>query len=117
MYPATQDVIQTCATFCLLDFLHIYTLTVKGSALGFYQMLERLADNTGLSAVSSRYTTLKRKLVQWRHLMMLKRAGRGHDLDPNRVANTKPAELTVKCPSCPRPGVNLDDGWQDEPVE
>lgn len=47
---------------------------------------------------------------QWRHLMMLKRAGRGND--PERtVEQTEPGELAVVCPACPHPDINLPEGW------
>lgn len=49
-------------------------------------------------------------LREWRHLMMLKRAGRGHD--PTGAAGTAEGELAVECPACPKPGVNLPDGWE-----
>jgi hypothetical protein len=49
---------------------------------------------------------------QWRHLKMLKRAGRGNDaLRP--VEETLKGELGIPCPACPRPDVNLPDNWQD----
>jgi hypothetical protein len=48
---------------------------------------------------------------EWRHLIMLKRGGRGND--GNRlVAETRPGELAVVCPACPQPGINLPDGWE-----
>lgn len=51
---------------------------------------------------------------QWRHLKMLKRAGRGHD--PAGAAATADGELAVRCPACPRPGVNLPSGWESVPT-
>ena len=44
---------------------------------------------------------------------MAKRAGRGHD--PRGIDGTKPGELAVECPACPRPGVNLPKDWADAP--
>jgi hypothetical protein len=52
---------------------------------------------------------------QYRHLLMLKRAGRGHD--PSGVWGTAPGELAVQCPVCPNPAVNLPEGWEDAPPE
>ncbi|KAJ6515178.1 hypothetical protein C8R47DRAFT_1173066 [Mycena vitilis] len=52
-----------------------------------------------------------RTMRQWRHLVMLKRAGRGNDGD-RLVAETRAGELAVVCPACPQPGVNLPDGWE-----
>ena len=40
---------------------------------------------------------------------MMKRSGRAHD--PQGVEGTAPGELTISCPTCPRPGVNLPEGW------
>ncbi|KAF7288168.1 CxC2 domain-containing protein [Mycena chlorophos] len=36
--------------------------------------------------------------------------GRGHE--PGGVNATSSGELTVRCPACPRPGINLPDNWQ-----
>ena len=47
---------------------------------------------------------------EWRHLKMLKRAGRGHA--PGGPKETKPGELCVVCPACPDPDVNLPDNWE-----
>lgn len=44
---------------------------------------------------------------------MLKRGGRGHD--PRGAEGTKSGELVVECPACPRPGINLPEGWQNVP--
>ena len=61
----------------------------------------------------SRYRPTMRCLVQWRHLKALKRGGRGHDT--TGAAGTSEGELAILCPSCPRPGVNLPDGWANVP--
>jgi hypothetical protein len=50
---------------------------------------------------------------QWRHLKMLKRAGRGHDL--GGVAATAEGECAVLCPACPHPGINLPNQWENVP--
>lgn len=50
---------------------------------------------------------------QWRHLKMLKRGGRGHD--PAGIVATKPGQLVVQCPACPRPLVNLSPGYENVP--
>jgi hypothetical protein len=52
---------------------------------------------------------------EWRHLKMLKRAGRGHDLEG--VYATKEGECAVLCPACPQPSKNLPPGWKDVPKD
>jgi len=51
----------------------------------------------------------------WRHLKMLKQAGRGQD--PLGAEGTKEGELAVECPACPHPGRNLPEGWENAPPE
>jgi hypothetical protein len=52
---------------------------------------------------------------EWRHLKMLKRAGRGHAA--SGVDGTAPGECAVLCPACPQPGKNLPPDWKDAPKE
>lgn len=56
-----------------------------------------------------------RMIRQWRHLKMLKRAGRGHD--DQGVAGTAPGSCAVLCPACPHPGKNLPRNWAQAPPE
>jgi hypothetical protein len=113
-YPATDERVQTAATFGVLDKFHILTLQAKTTAYDYYSVLERLTDNTGLKP-PNRYQSFLRMIRQWRHLLMLKRAGRGHD--PSGVWGTGPGELAVECPVCPNPAVNLPEGWENAPPE
>ena len=50
----------------------------------------------------------------WRSLLMLKRKARGHDTAG--ISGTKPGELAIQCPACPRPGVNLPESFRSRPV-
>ena len=110
LYPATQDQPRTCATFSLLRQLHMLGLTSKCSTYDFYRALEKLTNNTGFNIPKSKYRPLLRMALQWRHLKMLKRAGRGHD--ELGVKGTREGELALVCLSCPHPGVNIPDEWE-----
>lgn len=50
---------------------------------------------------------------EWRYLKAMKRAGRAYAEEG--VEGTQPGELTVPCPTCPRPGINLPDDWDSNP--
>lgn len=117
LYPATQRNAKTCGSFALLQLLHLLALTSKSSTYDFYRALEKATNNTGIHTLksASRYRPLLRMILQWRHLKMLKRGGRGHD--PTGASGTKDGELAVACPSCPHPGINLPDGWESAPEE
>ncbi|KAF9506633.1 hypothetical protein BS47DRAFT_1305009, partial [Hydnum rufescens UP504] len=96
---------QTCVTFVVLNHFHLQTLHSKVSATHFIAAIERETDNTGmLSMKMSR---------EWRHLMMLKRAGRGHD--DSGVKGTQQGTLAVLCPACLHPGINLPSNWESVP--
>ncbi|KAE9401895.1 hypothetical protein BT96DRAFT_991729 [Gymnopus androsaceus JB14] len=114
LYPSTlgQGKIRTVATFRYLEQLHLLTLTTKGSVYNFYRAISKTTDNTTLKLVPWRYTALMRMCLQWRHLKLLKRMGRGHEA--SGVAGTKEGDLVVPCMSCPHPGINLPEGWEDD---
>uniref|UniRef100_A0A8H7XN35 CxC2-like cysteine cluster KDZ transposase-associated domain-containing protein n=2 Tax=Psilocybe cubensis TaxID=181762 RepID=A0A8H7XN35_PSICU len=90
-------------------------LTTKASTYDFYRALEKSTNNTGINLPPSRYPALFRMILQWRHLQMLKWAGRGHS--PTGAAGTGKGELAIQCPSCPHPSINLPVGWENAPDE
>ncbi|KAJ7734170.1 hypothetical protein DFH07DRAFT_754473, partial [Mycena maculata] len=113
-YPATDDRPQTCATFEVLEKFDLHALQAKTSAYDFYIILERLTDSTGVK-LPDRYQVFLRMAREYRHLLLLLRCGRGHD--PSGVWGTAAGELTISCPACPRPGVNIQEGWENAPEE
>ncbi|PPR02990.1 hypothetical protein CVT24_012178 [Panaeolus cyanescens] len=115
IYPASQQTIQTCATFPLLDLLLKLSFTSKGSMLDMYTAIEKLTDSTGLHTPKSKYRMLMRMMLQYRHLLMAKWAGRG--LEPSGIEGSLPGEWAMICLSCPYPGINLPDDWESAPEE
>ncbi|KAF8215246.1 hypothetical protein K438DRAFT_1955238 [Mycena galopus ATCC 62051] len=108
-FPATDDRPRTCAMLACLDLFMLTTLQAKTTAYNFYKVLERITDHTG-EKLPNRYHPFLRMSREYRHLQMLKHGERGYDKDG--VEGTKPGELAVRCPCCPQPGINLDDGWE-----
>jgi len=113
-YPSSQISVKTCSTFELLDHLHKLALATKASTYDFYRALEKSTTNLGIDIPKSWYRPLFRSILQWRHLKMLKWGGRAHDSEG--AAKTKPGELAIRCPSCPWPGINMEEGWENAPV-
>ncbi|KAJ7216669.1 hypothetical protein GGX14DRAFT_359106 [Mycena pura] len=113
-YPATMERPQTCATFACLDQYQALSLRAKISAYDYYSLLEYLTDGTSRK-LPSRYQVFLRMSRQYRHLQLLKRAGRGHD--EGGVRATAPGELALRCPACPRPGINLPSDWESATPE
>ena len=52
---------------------------------------------------------------QWRNLKQLKRGGCAHE--DGGIHGTKAGELTLLCPACPQPGINLPPNWEFAPEE
>ncbi|KAJ7711574.1 hypothetical protein B0H16DRAFT_1343629 [Mycena metata] len=88
------------------------TLQGKVTTYDFYSGLEKLTDNTGMMKMKDCYKSFMRMMRQWRHVIMLKRGGRGNDSE-RKVALTEPGELGLDCPACPRPKVNIPDGFEE----
>ncbi|KAK6966340.1 CxC2 domain-containing protein [Favolaschia claudopus] len=113
-FPATHDDPRSAATFRVLDMFQTQTLQAKTTAYDYYTMLEKLTAGAG-DALPKRYREFLRVTRLYRHLLMLKRGGRGHA--GSGVNGTTAGELAILCPACPRPGVNLPEGWEDAPPE
>jgi hypothetical protein len=107
MYPASQIDVRTVATFRLLQLLHLLSLTAMSSVHDQYRTIERLTSNIGFDVPKSRSRALFRMTVQWRHLKLAKRAGRGHD--STGIKGTRNGELSILCPTCPYVGINTPE--------
>ncbi|KAI0056878.1 hypothetical protein BV25DRAFT_1920621 [Artomyces pyxidatus] len=112
-WPATPVDPQSAATFQCMDTFHLLSLQGKVTGYDFYKSLELLTDASGLSKVPDRAASFMMMARQWRHITMMKRAGRGHD--PLGIDGTSPGECAVACPACPLPGVNIPDDWEVAP--
>ncbi|KAL0955398.1 hypothetical protein HGRIS_001645 [Hohenbuehelia grisea] len=115
LFPATVMNPKTAATFRLLDFAQMLSVEGKVSVFECYRSLVRLTDNTGLNTPKDQYPALLRMLRQFRHILMLKRSGKGHH--PDGASSAKPGELAVWCPACPHPFKNLPESWCDAPTD
>ncbi|KDQ23596.1 hypothetical protein PLEOSDRAFT_1048381, partial [Pleurotus ostreatus PC15] len=109
LFPATTIDPHTAATFEVLRLFQLLTFGSKVSGFEFYTALTRLTDNLG-DPPPDRYNVFMRIVRQWRHLRLLKRAGRGHA--ESGVAGTAEGECAVLCPACPHPDKNLPSAWK-----
>ncbi|KAJ7018761.1 hypothetical protein C8F04DRAFT_1277227 [Mycena alexandri] len=112
-YPSTGKHPRTAATFKVLKRFDLTTLESHCAVKEFYLTIARASDNTGTVPIRDRYDEFLRMTREWRHLLMLIRAGRGHD--PAGVEATKAGECALLCPACPQPGKNLPPNWKDTP--
>ncbi|KAG1907608.1 uncharacterized protein F5891DRAFT_1124516 [Suillus fuscotomentosus] len=85
-YPATLYYPQSACTKRVLEFFLILTWSSK-----------------------SRYKEFMQMVRQFRHIKLMKQAGRGNVM--GGIYETQPGALAVKCPACPHPGINLPEDW------
>ncbi|KAF7375071.1 CxC2 domain-containing protein [Mycena sanguinolenta] len=114
-YPATHDSPATAATLSLLRRFHLLNLQARVAAYDFYNTLVVLGNGSGLGNPPNRLPQFMHMVQEYRHLQMCKCAGHGHD--PLGVTATSTGELAIPCCTCPHPGINLPDGWENAPPE
>ncbi|KAI0708306.1 hypothetical protein C8Q76DRAFT_770330 [Earliella scabrosa] len=109
-YPATARRPRTVFTFRVLDDFLLTNKECKTAAMNYYNKLRRITDDTFPHAVPDRYRDLLRVSRQWRNLKARKRFGVGY----RNEQPPGPGGLTTSCPACPRPGINMADGWEQD---
>jgi hypothetical protein len=131
LFPASLKRIRTAFTFGVLDDFRMDNLECKTAGLRYFNKLRRLTSNAfphtvpvgpGLSigeqvwfidflGFQDRYRELLRTSRLWRNMKYRKWHGFGHE--PDRSPG--PGELAIFCAACPQPGVNLPEGWENDP--
>ncbi|KAG8915030.1 hypothetical protein FRC00_008546 [Tulasnella sp. 408] len=109
LFPATHTRPQTAFTFQLLKHFERFNLASKTAAHDYHKALLHLTDNVLPQSIPSSYHAFVDVIRQWRVLMMLRHAGKQGSKD------LQAGELALRCPACPRPGINLPEGWEDHP--
>ena len=128
LFPSSFDRPQTAFTFDVLDYYAIDAMECKTSAQSFFHKLRRVTNNafpdelpvsssfaSNLPTVDcffnkNRYLELIRVSRQMRKLKNLKHFGAVYE-----DASSAAGSLTIYCPSCPQPGVNLPPDWTTLP--
>jgi hypothetical protein len=111
-FPASFRRVRTLFTFQCLDSFLAENQECKSSAWHYYQKLRRFTSGSFPHVVPDRYRELLRCTRQYRNLKHLKWHGFGHDSRPAGLG-----ELSVQCPACPQPGVNLPENWEEDKDE
>lgn len=112
LVPASFDRIRTLFSAAVLDHFRLCNLELKASAYQFYQLTRRLTNPMSPASVPDLYHGFRRMTRLWRWMKKLKWAGYGHNKqDPQ---HPPPAALTIFCPACPQPGINLPAKWKTD---
>ncbi|KZV65011.1 hypothetical protein PENSPDRAFT_587550, partial [Peniophora sp. CONT] len=112
-WPATCENPQTATTFEALDLFTRLSLLGRLNVYDFYRALEAATDGAMLKGISSVRQQLSNCVRQFRHILMFKRAGRGHE--PGGIIGTPPGAVAVQCPACPNFDMNVPADWALSP--
>lgn len=112
LLPASFKRIRTLFTTQLLDHFRLCNLELKASAYQFYHLLQRLTNPMAPMEVVNLYREFRRMSRIWRWMKRLKWAGISHS--GKKVSDVPAGQLTVFCPACPQPGINIPDDWKDD---
>ncbi|KAL5487741.1 hypothetical protein ACEPAI_5849 [Sanghuangporus weigelae] len=93
LFSASRKWPRTAFTFDVLDLFHELTLQSKITAHDFYLSMLRRTDNSKPHELYG-YDDFMISIRLWKHLMMLKRAGRGHSA--TGAAGTEEGELAKR---------------------
>lgn len=110
-YPATTAFPQTFATFEALNYYRRLNVTANVNVRDFVTCLERMTDPFGLHWVPDRYKSFALMSRQWSFLKRMRRQGIAHL--PAGIKSAPLGSAAIRCWACPRPRVNLPEGWRD----
>ncbi|KAF8218629.1 hypothetical protein L208DRAFT_1349316 [Tricholoma matsutake] len=108
-FPASFKRVRTLFSFQGLDAFLAENQECKSSAWHYYQKLRRFMSGSFPHIVPDRYRELLRCTRQYQNIKHVKWHGFGHDVQPPGLG-----ELSVWCPACPQPGVNISEDWEQD---
>ena len=127
LFPSSQRVPRTCFTFRVLEDFLMDNLECKTTAMSYFRKLRRLTNtafpykvpvcvyfaslNYSLTTGQDRYLELIQVAREWNILQAKKNCG----FRPESRGSPGDGELAHFCPACPQPGINLKEGWKDDP--
>lgn len=109
LLPASFIKIRTIFTAQLMDYFRC-NLELKASAYQFYQLIRCLTQPLGQSEMINLLHEFRRMSRLWRWMKKLKWAGYGHNGQDH--FNPPAGSLSIFCPTCPQPKMNLPEGWK-----
>lgn len=110
--PTTFSKYTTLFTTEVLDDFRLSNLECKTSAYQYFQKLRRKTSAIAPDGVPNKYQELRRLSREWRWLKQLKWAGYGSTQAD--ITRPTPGELTLFCPACPQPHINLPSDWEKD---
>ncbi|KAH9846525.1 hypothetical protein C2E23DRAFT_715586, partial [Lenzites betulinus] len=111
LFPATLERTETAFTCEILERFHLDFDISKRSVQDFVRVLEQLSPpDPNTRRVKDRYRDFFLASRIYRHITMMKRAGKIHDI---QIPGRDPNDITTPCFTCPIPDFNLPPDWKE----
>ncbi|KAI9062143.1 hypothetical protein FKP32DRAFT_1574418 [Trametes sanguinea] len=111
LFPGSWQHPLTAFTINGLRNYHLLSLQSTITALDYVSYLRRSTDSVQPDDAKDRYRELNTAMREFTFLRSARRANQ----DP--TSDLPAGSLTVSCPACPHPGINMSEGWRDRPKE
>jgi hypothetical protein len=108
IFPCSEQDPQSAFTFDVMRLFQLLATEAKLSTQRFYNVLVYRTNPTFPSHVPDRYREFLRTSRQWQLLQSLKRSGRTTIKDTTTGNITGAGDQAIRCPACPRVGVNFE---------
>lgn len=112
LLPCSFERVRTIFSAQLLDYFRLSNLEVKATAYQFYHLLQRLTNPMDPATVINLYREFRRMTRIWRWMKRLKWAGFSNT--HKKASDVMPGQLSVFCPACPQPGINIPENWKED---
>jgi hypothetical protein len=116
-FPTSFRTISTLFTTECLDDFRLANLECKTSPYQYFNYLRRKTNPAFPIVVPDRYAELRRLSRQWRIIKRELWAGlhcsAGVSQNAASTVPTSATNLSIFCPTCPQPTVNLPPNWKD----
>lgn len=112
LLPTSFERIRTLFSAELLDHFRYCNLELKATAYQYYHLIQRLTNPMDPANVANLYREFRRMSRIWRWMKRLKWAGFGNKY--TKAADVTAGQLTVFCPACPQPGINIAENWKTD---
>ncbi|VDC05642.1 unnamed protein product [Peniophora sp. CBMAI 1063] len=113
LWPATCVNPHTATSHEALDTFTRISLIGRLNVYDYYKALVAASDGARLGVIGDVRQQLTTCVREFRHILMYKRAGRGHE--PGGIAATPLGACALRCPACPNFDLNVPLNWAASP--
>ncbi|KAL0062922.1 hypothetical protein AAF712_010184 [Marasmius tenuissimus] len=115
LFPSSVHEPETAYTFAMMREYDVQALQGQFSAYDWVHSLRRLTDNAHTHLVNDPYNPFMLAARVWRFIHDRLRYGVVYSLLRRTLPHLPPNTFVTRCPACPDPDMNMEEGWWRTP--